>query len=77
MESQLGADAVGAGKTTAGHGVEALAGEAGIAQAVGAADAGAVEGHRQQARQDRFEAADQAVTLLLQREALASQAIPA
>ena len=51
IQPQIGADAVGAGEAAEGNRVEPLAGEAGIANAVEAADAGAVEGHRQEARQ--------------------------
>ena len=49
IESQVGADAVGAGEAAEGHGVEALAGKAGITHAIEAAHARAVERHRQQA----------------------------
>ena len=49
IEPQIRPNAVGAGEAAEGHGVEALAGEAGIAHAVEAVDAGAVEGHWQEA----------------------------
>ena len=61
IEPQIRPNAVSTGEAAEGHGVESLAGEAGIAHAVEAVDAGAVEGHRQEAgqshRRDRAVAA--------------------
>ena len=47
VEPQISADAVGAGETAKGHGIEPLAREAGIAYAIEMINAGAVERHRQ------------------------------
>jgi hypothetical protein len=47
IEPQIRPDAVGAGEAAEGHGIQPLAGEARIAHAIQAPDAGAVEGHRQ------------------------------